>query len=70
MIVILKGKTSNEISDLVKELKNKGHKVGIDFDFEFSPGRYDYQIDKEIPRQTKFTFYNSKLGLIFALKWS
>lgn len=70
MIVVIKEKNSNEISDIVRDLKSTGYKIGIDFDFEYSAGKYDYSTSKDIPRQTKFTFYNTKLGLMFALRWS
>ncbi len=67
IVIIIKEKDSNEISQLVKELKNQGYKVGVDFDFAYSPGKYDYQIDLATPRQTKFTFYNEKLATFFSL---
>lgn len=70
MIVVIKEKNSNEISDIVRDLKLKSYKIGIDFDFEYSAGRYDYSTGKDIPRQTKFTFYDTKLGILFALRWS
>lgn len=37
-IIIIKEKPSNEISDLVSTLKNKGLQIGVDFDFEYSSG--------------------------------
>jgi hypothetical protein len=67
-VIILKEKNSSEISQLVHELKNTGYKLGVDFDFEYSPGRWTYE-SGHIPRQTKFTFYNSKLATWFSLKW-
>jgi hypothetical protein len=67
-VIILKEKDSYEISRLVNELKNTGYKVGIDFDFEYSSGKWDITTG-HIPRQTKFTFYNSKLATWFSLKW-
>lgn len=70
VVVVIKDLDTNQISQLVYELKQQGYKVGIDFDFEYSPGRFDYQIHTDIARQTKFTFYNSKLTTWFALRWS
>lgn len=68
-IVIIKEKTSNEISDLVSTLKNKGLQIGVDFDFEYTPGYWDWANLKTIPRQTKFTFYNEEAGVVFALQY-
>jgi hypothetical protein len=65
---IVKHKDSNEISQLVSEIKKQGYNIGKDFDFAYSPGRWDYMTG-EVPRQTKFTFYNSKLATWFSLKW-
>lgn len=70
IIIILKDKDSHEISTIVHSLKDKGLKVGVDFDFEYSSGKFDWNTMINIPRQTKFTFYNEKEGTWFALKWS
>jgi hypothetical protein len=67
--VIIKNKDSNEISRLVKELKDSGLTVGVDFDFMYSTGKYDWEMQTEIPRQTEFVFYNEQVGLIFSLKY-
>lgn len=67
--IIIEELDSNEISAIVKQLKEQGYKTGVDFDFAYSPGRWDMMIGI-VPRQTKFTFYNSKLATWFALKWS
>lgn len=69
IVLIIKELDSNAISQLVRTLKEQGYKVGIDFDFEYSPGKFDYVEVKQISRQTKFTFYNTKLATWFALKW-
>jgi hypothetical protein len=60
---------SNQISQIVKDLKNHGYIVGVDFDFEYSAGRFDWQTSTSIPKQTKFTFYNETLGTFFYLKY-
>lgn len=67
--IILYEKDSNEISEIVRNLKQQGYVVGIDFDFAYSPGRWDEMIGT-IPRQTKFTFYNERLATWLAIKWS
>lgn len=66
---ILLHKDSSEISRIVKELKDTGFKIGVDFDFAYSPGRWDEMVG-EIPKQTEFTFYNEKLATWSILKWS
>ncbi len=67
--IIVLHKNSNEISDIVKEIKLLGFIIGKDFDFAYTPGRYDYNDSKDIPRQTKFICYNEKLATWISLKW-
>lgn len=67
IIVIIKHKDANEISQMVRDLKSQGYRLGIDFDFAYSPGNWD-PMTGNIPRQTKFIFYNEHLGFIFQLK--
>ena len=69
IVIIVPNLDSNEISQLVRELKSQGYIVGNDFDFEFSAGRYDYDTRENIPRQTKFTFYNEAMASYFSLKY-
>jgi len=68
--VVIYDLDSNEISTVVKELKDKGYRVGVDFDFAYSTGKFDWTTHETIPRQTTFTIYNSKLATWFILKWS
>ena len=68
--IVVYGKSSSEISEIVKSLKDRGLKTGVDFDFEFHTGRYDWSTNENIPRMTKFTFYNEKQATWFALRWS
>lgn len=65
--VTIYDKDTNEISALVKSLKEQGYKTGLDFDFAYKPGRFDWGKNTQIPRQTDFTFYNEKLGTWFLL---
>lgn len=69
IVIVVKELQTNDISSIVKDLKNQGYKVGEDFDFEFSPGKFDWDKLENIPRQTKFTIYNNKLATWLALKW-
>jgi len=67
---ILYGKSSSEISEIVAELKSRGLKTNVDFDFEFHTGSYDWESNTHKPRWTEFTFYNEKEGTWFVLKWT
>ncbi len=69
IVIIVPNLDSNEISQLVRELKSQGYVVGKDFDFAYSPGKYDYDTRENIPRQTKFTFYNEAMSSYFSLKY-
>lgn len=68
--VVLVGLDSNQISALIKELREAGYRVGHDFNFEFSTGRYDWVGAKPIPPQTVFYWSNQAGGTWFALRWS
>jgi len=68
--IILYNLDSNAISAIVADLKDNGYKTGIDFDFAYSTGRYDYNTNENIRRQTVFTLYNEKLATWLAIKWS
>lgn len=68
--IIIFHKNANEISDIVRSLKSSGFIIGKDFDFEYSPGRYEYHDSRSIPRQTKFRCYNEKLASWISLKWT
>lgn len=65
--VIIKHKDATEISNLVKDLKTNGLRINVDFDFEYTPGKWD-DFKGTIPRQTKFIFYDQDYGLMFALQ--
>jgi hypothetical protein len=66
--VKLNGLSSQEVMGIVYEMREAGYKQSIDFDFEFYQSRWDEMIG-EIPRQTKFTFYNEKYATMFILKY-
>lgn len=68
--VVVKHKTSHEISQIVSELKDLGYRVHIDFDFEYSAGKFDWSTVVDVPRQTKFIFYNESMASWFALKYN
>lgn len=68
--VVVEGLDTNAVSALVRELREAGYKVGLDFNFEFSTGGWDYEQQKQIPPRTVFTWMNQSGGTWFALKWS
>ena len=65
--IILPGLTSNEISDLILELKSQGYLVHKDF--EYVPGRYDWANGQEMVRHTKFFWYNESVAAWFVLRY-
>lgn len=67
---ILYHRNSAEISAIVQELKDLGYRVGLDFDFAYHTGSYDWATIKMIPRKTVFTFYREELASWFVIKWS
>ena len=68
--VVVTGLDTNEISALVKELREMGYRVGTDYNFEFSTGGYDWQELTRVPPHTVFTWFNETGGTWFALKWA
>ena len=67
--VVVEGLDTNQISALVKELRDAGYRVGRDFNFEFSTGGYDWKNIERIPPRTVFTWTNLAGGTWFALRW-
>lgn len=68
--VVIKDRSSSDILEIVAELKKRGLKLNIDFDFEYSPGKYDYDKLEHISRQAKFKFYKEKEATYFALRYA
>lgn len=54
------------IMSLVNDLRNKGYRQGIDFDFSYHPEMSDSFTRSEM-RYTDFMFYDEQLALIFKL---
>lgn len=67
--IIIKHLDSNEISRIISEMKEDGITVGKDFDFYYSTGRFDWVNVINIPRQTRFVFYNESYASLFILRW-
>lgn len=57
--------------EVVRELRSKGYKQGIDFDFEYhKPENNDWMAGEEYnERYTIFKFYKESLATWFALKY-
>lgn len=61
--------STNDISDILKQMRDAGFYVGKDFEFLFSPSSYDYHNLEVVPRSTRFSFYNQSIATWFALKY-
>lgn len=61
----------NKVVDVVKELKEQGYVLGVDFDFEYNKPKYnDWSGDAVYNRHTVFTFYKEELATYFMLRYS
>ena len=69
VVVKLLDKPPFEVIELVHQLKSTGLIQGTDFDFAFHQSQWDNMLG-EIPRHTRFIFYNEKAATLFALRWS
>ena len=64
--ITVHGKSSNEIIDIVRQMKEHGWINGVDFDWEYhKPVDYDRVND----RYTIFNFYKEEYSTYFALRW-
>lgn len=57
----------DEALEIVRELRAKGYKQAIDFDFAHFQAKIS--IDGEERRYTNFMFYNEKLATYFVLRY-
>lgn len=61
-------KTVVEYLMIVRDLKNSGYVVGVDFDFEYHPPEFDeFSNDAVYNRSVVFTFYKDELATWFKL---
>ena len=68
--VKLMDKFPNEIMDIVRELRQRGYKQGVDFDFAYHKPVYsDWSGDAEYNRFTVFTFHTEELATYFMLRY-
>jgi len=58
---------ANDALEIVRELRSKGYKQTIDFDFAHFQGKIS--IEGQTRHYTNFMFYNEKLATYFALRY-
>lgn len=67
---MVKDKDPSDILDIVKELRSQGLVQGQDFDFAYTPPRWNnFSGDAVSNRSTVFSFYTEELASWFALKY-
>jgi len=54
---------------IIRELKQSGYKVGIDFDFEYKRPVTDMHWEEEFPRRIIFYFHKEELSSWFLIKY-
>lgn len=67
--VRLKDVDTNQVMDIVRELRQQGLVQSKDFDFAYYQSRWDEMIG-EIPTTAVFSFYTEKYATMFAIKYS
>jgi hypothetical protein len=67
-IVEIANKSSNEVVDIVNELRDQGLVQGTDFDFAYHPSTLD--TFDHVPSKVVFTFHTEKYATLFALRWA
>ena len=62
---------SNEIMNILNEMRTAGMIQGKDFDFAFYAATYNNDVQGIVkhPRHTIFTFYDDKWATFFMLRW-
>ena len=57
--------------EIVYSLRAQGYKQGVDFDFTYTPEKFNNNNsfeEKIQERKLEFTFYDEQLGLVFKLQ--
>ena len=63
-------KMPNDIIEITKELRTKGHVQGVDFDFKYYPPKFNnFSGDPVYNRHAIFTFYKEELATWFSLRY-
>jgi hypothetical protein len=69
--VTLYNKTSAEISQIVRELKEKGLVANEHYEYRFFPASWEQEPPQRLEeRKTEFTFKDNKYSTWLLLKWS
>jgi hypothetical protein len=69
--VVIFDKSANETMEMVHKLRTSGLIQGTDFDFKFTPAKYDNFSGSPIElRHTIFYFYKEKYATFYELKWA
>jgi hypothetical protein len=64
-------RNASHVIAIVHEIRGYGYIQGQDFDFAYSPERYDTFSHEPVMRaHAVFTFYNDSLASWFAIKYS
>ncbi len=62
---------ASQVIAIVHEIRDQGYVQGQDFDFAYSPERYDNFSHEPVMRShAVFTFYEDSLASWFAIKYS
>lgn len=61
--------SASQTLEIVSELRSLNYQQGLDFDFAYQQGRWDNMVG-DIPKCTKFIFYNNAIATWFSLKYS
>lgn len=64
--IVIRGKSANEIIEIVHEMKSYGWHTGIHFDWEYYKASDYNQLHT---RHAVFTFYKEEHSTYFVLRW-
>ena len=70
--VTLYNKTSAEISQIIRELKEKGLVANEHYEFRFFPSVWEQELPHRLEeeKKTEFTFKENKYATWLLMKWS
>jgi hypothetical protein len=68
LTVVLNNRSTNEIMDIVQDLRKQGLVQGTDFDFAYNPPKWDGFTQAQ-EKFTVFNFYVEKYATLFSLKY-
>jgi len=68
--VVIKHLIPIEVMEIVRAIRSQGCEQGVDFDFAYTPERFETFGTDNYQRFTTFTFYDEKYSTWFILKYS